>query len=144
MTHFLLDAWDGDDDDHDDGDEDGDDGDDDGDDYFDNLFKYHMSSHIGSFTSDHGWKEKSLKLKVETNKSSIVRRTLLNIISQVYLSCCSVEELFHTEIRKAISPPFGQNSVGFQIFIYHPCSLSNSLSPAKGGIQMKLTWDKNA
>ena len=102
MTHFLLDAWDGDDDDHDDGDDgddDGDDGDDDGDDYFDNLFKYHMSSHIGSFTSDHGWKEKSLKLKVETNKSSIVRRTLVNIISQVYLSCCSGEELFHTEIR---------------------------------------------
>ena len=95
MTQFWLVAWDGDDDNHDDSD----DGDDDVDDDFDNLFKYHMSSHIGSFTSDHGWKEKSLKLKVETNKSSIVRRTLLNIISQVYLSCCSVEELFHTEIR---------------------------------------------
>ena len=22
----------------------------------DHLFRYHMSSHMGSFTSDHGWK----------------------------------------------------------------------------------------
>ena len=46
-------------DDNDDDDVGDDDDDDDG-----NLFKYHMSSHIGSFTSDQGWKENNCQRKL--------------------------------------------------------------------------------
>ena len=49
----------GDDNDDDDVGDDDDDDDDDG-----NLFKYHMSSHIGSFTSDQGWKENNCEGKL--------------------------------------------------------------------------------